>query len=232
LRILTAIQALWYGIVDPRRVQQVIPDTAVAVFAAAVLLLSLGRTAATFLEAADERLQAESAALSFQATPLVSSADVDLTSPQRQFTAVFGGALLSTILGIAVLAAMLWIMTRFLTNEDLSYSKALESVSAASSIEVLKLLITTPLHLLTHTNRSGLHAGLFVDPSSQPFLFAWLQRLDLFNLWLYLAAAIIIATWQGLHYRFGIVVGGVTYVVVQVLFGGFTLIAWMLSLAS
>jgi len=232
VRSLSALRALWFGLVDPRRVQEVIPDTAVAVFATAVLVLSLTMTAGTLLEGGDPLLLAESSTLTGSAATMLTQGDVDLTSPQRQFTAVYGGALISAIVGIAALAGMFWILARFMTDQPLTFSMSLASVGATALIEVVKALVMTPLHLLTHTNRIGLHAGVFLDPSSHPYLFAWLQRFDAFNLWQYLAAAVILATWTGLHHRYGVVIGSVVFVIVQLLFGGMTVVAWILSQAS
>ena len=229
MRSLAAIRALWFGITDPGRVPAEIKDAAVAVFATAVLLLSLTMTAATLVESTDVVLQKESSVLARGAQNLLGSEQVDLSSSQRRFTAVLGGALMNAIISTVVLGVMFWILLRFMTDQPISYLTALAGVSAMSGIDVVKSIAMTPLHLLTHSNRIGLHAGIFTDPSSHPFLFAWLQRFDVFSLWQYLAIGAVLAISAHLHHRYGLVVGGVVFLIVQLLFGGLTLVAWVVA---
>ena len=230
MRFVNALKALWFGLTDPRRVEKVKPETAVAVFATAVLVLSLTMTAMTFIEATDPALTAESEMLSKGGMlQFAEEETVDLSSGQRQFTAIFGGALISSVVSLVTLAGMFWIFVRFLTDQPLTYSMAIGGVASTVGIDVARALVNLPMHLLTHTNRVGAHLGVLVDPASDPFWFAWLQRVDLFSIWQYLAVGVILTSWSGLHHRFGIVVGTVVFLVVLAVFAGFTLVAWIFA---
>lgn len=226
MQTLDALQALWQGLRDPRSVAAVSVTTAVAIFAAAVLVVTLVDTAMMFAETSSLALKTEAEALTIVVPGTESEAAVEMT-PVRRFTAAFGGALVLSTVSYAVLAGLLWLMMRFLTNERVGYAMALGAVSATAGIEVLQTLFATGLHLLTGSVRYGLHLGMAVSPADSPHLFLWLQRLDLFTAWHYVAAAMVVSTWSGLHYRYGIVVGGLVFVVVQVVFGVLSLISWL-----
>ncbi|MFZ9870593.1 MAG: hypothetical protein ACO3E0_05510, partial [Candidatus Kapaibacteriota bacterium] len=127
----------------------------------------------------------------------------------------------------AAMAGLLWLLMRFLTNERVGYAMALGAVSATAGIEVVQTSLTTGLHLLTGSVRYGLHLGVVVSPAEHPYLFLWLQRLDVLTAWQYIAAAMVLSVWSGVHYRYGIVVGGLVFAVVQAVFGLLSLISWL-----
>lgn len=228
MQTLAAFRALWQGLRDPRMVPTVTASTAVAIFAAAVLLMTLADTTAVYVEGGTPSLAQESAALSGRLQSTAAPATTVKGVPQREFTAALGGALMISTVSIAALAGMLWMFMRFLTNERVAYWEALGGVSATAGIDVLQTLVITPLHVLTGTIRYGFHAGVVVDPTTHPHLFLWLQRLDLFSVWHYLAAGMVVATWRSLHYRYGLVIGAVVFVVVQAAMGLLSLVSWLL----
>lgn len=227
-RLTAAFRALWVGLTAPYRYAEVSADSAVAIFAAAVLVLAATTTTATFIEAADPVLSAEIDLLA-RSQPQSGGGNIDLSSTQRQFTAVFGGALIRSIISVAVLAGMFYLLGRFLTNQPFTYSMSIGAVASAALIDVIQQLVYVPLHVLLHTSQAGAHLGAMVAPSQHPFLFAWLQRFDLFMLWQYVAIAMALGSATGLHRRYGYVVGPVIFLVVQLIFGGLTLVAWVTS---
>jgi hypothetical protein len=129
-----------------------------------------------------------------------------------------------------VLAGLFLVLMRFMTDAPVTYGMAITSVSATALIQVIDLLMSTGAHMVFGTLRAGLHAGVTMDPASSPMLFTWLQQISLPSLWQYLAASVALATWGGLHARFGIVVGLVVWVISRLVHGGFTLVGWILSL--
>ena len=230
MQTLTAFRALWWGIRDPRTIEQPIASTAVAIFAAAVMVLTLSATITVYIEHGNASLRAETEQLDVLGPQqMQEGAAVDTDTANRQFTAVLGGALIRSVVSVAALALVFFALTRFLTDVPVPYSRALAAVSATAGIEALRSLVSLVPHLLFESSRAGLHAGVFVAPLDHPFLFVWLQRVDLFNVWHYVAAAMALATWSNLHYRYGWIIGAVVFVVVQILMGGLTLVAWILA---
>ncbi len=229
MQTLRAFSALWWGLRDPRRIP--VPDTttAVAIFAAAVMVLSAVWTLSVYVEQSSADLRAESELITAAGPRDLAPASSANTSPQREFTAVLGGALMRSVVTQAAMAAIVWLLFRFLTNATAGFSAALAAVSATASIEAVRALATAPLHMFTGSMRFGLSAGILVSPADHPHLFLWLQRLDLLSLWHYIAACMALAVWQGLHHRYGWVVGGVTFAVVQILMGAASLVAWVLQ---
>ncbi|RPI68376.1 MAG: hypothetical protein EHM43_05085 [Ignavibacteriae bacterium] len=229
-RLASAFKALWFGLVSPQRLSDITTESAVAIFAAAVLVLSVTNTATAFIEGSDPALSAESKTLlSYQPGLSSGGEQVDLSSSQRQFTAVFGGALIRAIISMAVLAGLFYLIARFLTDQPFRYSLAIAAVGSAVLIEVIQSAVTVPAHLFFHTSRAGLHLGAFIAPTQHPFLFAWLQRFDVFALWQYIVIAMGLGSTTGLHYRYAFVVGPVVFTVVQLIFGGLALVAWITS---
>ena len=230
MQTLTAFRALWQGIRDPRTIERPTASTAVAIFAAAVMVLTLASTITVYVEHSNPALRAETEQLDLLGPQQMGKgASVDTDTANRQFTAVLGGALIRSVVSMAAMALLFFALTRFLTNAAVPYSQAIAAVSATAGIEVLRSLISILPHVIFETSRAGVHLGVFLQPLEHPFLFAWLQRVDLFNVWHYLAAAMALVTWSDLHYRYGWVVGVVVFLVVQALMGGLTLVAWILN---
>ena len=230
MQTLTAFRALLQGIRDPRTVKRPTATTAVAIFAAAVMALTLASTITVYVEHSNAALRAETEQLdALGPQQLGEGASVDTDAANHQFTAVLGGALIRSVVTMAAMALMFFALTRFLTNAAVPYSRAIGAVSATAGIEVLRSLISILPHMLFETSRAGIHLGVFIPPLDHPYLFLWLQRVDLFNVWHYVAAAMVLVTWSDLHYRYGWIVGIVVFLVVQILMGGLTLVAWILA---
>ncbi|MBI2794984.1 MAG: hypothetical protein HYX66_10095 [Ignavibacteria bacterium] len=230
MRLIVALKSLVFAVVNPARLHEAQAASATAVFAVAVLLLTTAETGLAYLHAADPKLETESVRISLPMQPPGQEKEsVALSNEKRQFTAIMGGALLKTFLSLIMLSALALGVARFLTDKQYSVSIAIICVSAATGIDLVRFLVETPLHITLHTVRFGLHLGVFVDPSQNPLLFSWLQRLDVFGLWYYVALSIGITTSEGLHRRFGIVVGVILFGIVQIVFAGLTLIAWLMS---
>jgi hypothetical protein len=119
-----------------------------------------------------------------------------------------------------------------MTDAPVTFGMALTTVSATALIGVVDVAVSVLLHSVTSTLRVGLHLGVLVDPVDHPAVFSWLQRLSLMSLWQYLAIGIGLSTWGGLHRRFGIVTGGIVWVVVGAVMGGIALVTWVVNLAS
>ncbi|MCX6141097.1 MAG: hypothetical protein NTX15_09760 [Candidatus Kapabacteria bacterium] len=232
MRIIAAGKALWHGVRAPWRVQEATSQAATAIFAVAVLLIVAVSTWCAILENGDPALVAESRTLSqlTEMLPVAKDAQLDLSTPQRQFTGALGGALMVTIGTTAALAGFFLIAMRFMTNAPVTYSMAIVAVSSSAIIQGLDLLVSVAGHIYFHSARAGLHAGLFVSPIDAPMLFTWLQRISLFSLWQYIAIAIALSTWGGLHRRYGIVVGAVVWFITRLILGAFTLVSWVVSL--
>jgi hypothetical protein len=230
VRLLVALKSLVFAVVNPTRLHETQAASATAVFAVAVLLLTSAETGLAYLQAADPRLEMENASITLPLQQIgQDKQSVAMSNEMHQFTAIMGSALLKTFLSLIMVSALALGVARFLTDKQYSVSIAIICVSAATGIDLLRFLVETPLHLILHTVRFGLHLGVFVDPAQYPLLFSWLQRLDVFGLWYYVALSIGITTSEGLHRKFGIVVGVILFGIVQIVFAGLTLIAWIMS---
>lgn len=231
MRIISASKALWHFLFAPWRVQEATPQTAMASFAIAVLLIAITSTWCAMLENGDVSLAVESRILTNNAAAApVKEAQLDLSSPQRQFTGALGGALMVTIISMAALSGLFLVMTRFMTNAPVTYSMAMVSVASSALLQCADLALATTGHLVFHTSRAGLHAGLFISPLDAPAMFTWLQRISVISVWQYIAIAVALTTWGGLHRRFGIIVGLVVWVITMLIFGALTLVNWVVSL--
>ena len=231
MRVLAAIRAMWFGLVDPTRISETSREAAAAVFAVAVLLVSMTNTLCALWEQGDLSLATESRILlQNSATSPVKTSQLDLSTPQRQFTAALGGALIVTIVSTVVVAGLFMFLMRFMTDRPVTFTQCIIAASAASSVLIVDTLVGSGLHLWFGTARAGLHAGAFLRPIDAPMLFTWLQRISLLSLWQYLVIAIALVRWEGLHWRFGIVTGAVVWVITRLLFGLLTLVSWIVSL--
>lgn len=227
MRVVAACKALWHGLVAPARVQEATSQTAAAVFALSVLLVAFISVLSAITEASDIQLVAESRILT-QTSAITSKPDpgLDLSLQQRQFTAALGGALVVTIISSAALAVLFLVFMRFMTNAPVTFEMALVAVSSTGLIICLDLILSTAGHLIFHTAQVGLHAGAFVSLRDSPMLFTWLQRWSVFSLWQYLAIAVALSTWSGLHARYGLVVGIVVWMLTRLIVGALTFVSW------
>lgn len=231
MRVTKAIWALLHGVYAPRRIQEVTKEAAMAVFAIAVVIVSLSSAWAALVEQDDSVLMAEATnILPAAALGKYPNNQVDLSAPKRQFTVALGGALQKTIIPYVSAALMFMLFCRFLTNGNIGYLQSLAAFSATALIDVVGTLMLLAFHLGFHTIRSGLHIGVFVDPHTHPFWFIWLQNLDIFSLWQFLAAGIGAMVWAGMHWKYGIVVGCTVWGVSRLILASFSIMAWLSSL--
>ncbi len=233
MRVFTVARTMWNALRSPELIKDATTEVATAMFAVAVLVLSAASTIAALVEEGNPVLVAQSNALTYSSGIATDGQQgVDLSLPQRQITGVLGGALLVTIVSSVALAAVFWVLVRFMTDAPVTFGMALTTVSATALIGVVDVAVSVLLHSVTSTLRVGLHLGVLVDPVDHPAVFSWLQRLSLMSLWQYLAIGIGLSTWGGLHRRFGIVTGGIVWVVVGAVMGGIALVTWVVNLAS
>ena len=225
MRVFTVARTMWNALRSPELIKDATTEVATAMFAVAVLVLSAASTIAALVEEGNPVLVAQSNALTYSSGIATDGQQgVDLSLPQRQITGVLGGALLVTIVSSVALAAVFWVLVRFMTDAPVTFGMALTTVSATALIGVVDVAVSVLLHSVTSTLR--------VDPVDHPAVFSWLQRLSLMSLWQYLAIGIGLSTWGGLHRRFGIVTGGIVWVVVGAVMGGIALVTWVVNLAS
>lgn len=234
MRVVKAFHALLNGVRAPQRIQEVTKEAAMAVFAIAVFLVAFANTWSAMTEQANPALVAESARLLPTATLPggTSVPNVDLSLPQRQFTQVLGGALQKTIIPYVAMSLVAMMFLRFAANAQVSFLQCLAAISATALIDVIGIVVSTAMHLGFETTRAGLHVGVFIDPISHPMWFLWLQSFSLATLWQFVAACIGLVTWTGLHWRYGVVVGGIVWVTTRLILGGFAILAWIVSLGA
>ncbi len=232
MRVFTVARAMWNALRSPEAIQEATTEVATAMFAVAVLVLSAASTIATLIEEGNPVLVAQSRALTYSSGATPASPDLDLSLPQRQITGVLGGALLVTIISSITLAGVFWVLVRFMTDAPVTYAMALTTVSATALIGVIDTAVSVIFHSTASTLRAGLHLGVFVDPVGHPAMFSWLQRLSVVSLWQYLVVGIGLCTWGGLHRRFGIVTGGIVWLIVGTVMGALALVTWVVNLAA
>jgi len=229
MQFLDVVRAMVLALRAPWRLSDYVDRRATTFFAVAVLAVTSVNVVASNYTRADPWLQAEAELL----TPSPQTeGQVDLSQPKRQFTAVLGGAVFTTIVSTLALAGLMVIIGRFLTDKPYRFGHAVIMVSSASSIVILRIVIETSLQLATHSLRWGPHLGIVVDPTASPYMFAALQRVDAFALWEYLVVAIGLVRSYGLHQRYGLVVGLIVWLVTVLAFGGATSIAALIARAG
>ncbi|MBU3740841.1 MAG: hypothetical protein FGM24_00995 [Candidatus Kapabacteria bacterium] len=229
MQFLDVFRAMVLALRAPWRVADYVDRRATTFFAVAVLCVTAVNVVATLNTQADAQLSAEAALL----TPKPeASGGVDLRQSGRQVTAILGGAVFTTSMSIIVLAGLMMVVGRFLTDQPYRYGHAIIVTSGASAIVMLRVVVETSLQLATHSVRWGPHLGIVVDPSASPYVFAALQRVDVFTLWEYVVIAIGLVRTQGLHDRFGYVIGLVVWLLMIILFSGATTVASVLAKAS
>ncbi len=226
MQFLDVFRAMVLAVRVPWRLAEYADRRALTFFAVAVLSVTACKVCAAYLTAEDPQLVAESALLAPSSSE---QTQVDLQQPKRLFTAVLGGAVFTTIVSTAVLAGLMMVIGRFLTDRFYLFRHAIIVTSGAASIAIIRIVLETSLQLVTHSARWGPHLGLVIDPTGTPYLFAALQRVDLLGLWEYLVVAVGLVGTQGLHRRYGYIVGLVAWLASVVLLGGATGVASIVS---
>lgn len=227
--IAASLRTLWLGLRFPSTATVASGRAALSVFAAAIMIVAATQTTVSYIEAGNEQLSSEartSEIVQQLRSKNSTNGGAEVTAPPNSFTAQLGTVLITTVIGMALLAAVLMVLTRFLTNQPVTYPLALAAVSASQLIEVARLLLYLPLHLLGGSVRYGMHAGVFVSPEQHPFLFSWLVKIDPILWWQYVVMAISISVSANLHYKYGFVVGSVVYACMLATVGGIALVAF------
>lgn len=233
--LVSSFRALVTGLLAPWKSQPISGQTIVSVFAISILLVTTAQLVLQGWEGASAQLVAQANQMRFPVdTSQLSGKDaqgLNLNMPQRVFTAQLGITLMQSILQAVILAGLVFVVIRFLTNTALSYAQSISAVASTALIEVVRALLYAGVHVGTGTMRWGVHAGIFTDPVSSPLLFAWLAKIDIITAWQYIAVSMIACRSVSLHYRFGIVTGIVVFVISIILFGGMALVGWFSQLS-
>jgi hypothetical protein len=223
-QIVKALRALRDAIMHPERSCLDEHLRVVSLFAVAVLLLTMMNTiAAIIVQQYPE--------ISQQMDMLRPSAPHDerVDVPAREFTGQLGGALMVSMGTMLAHAALLFVLARFMLNLPATFSQSLMAVASTAGIGALGTIVLTTSQVASGTIQVGPHLGWVVSPSSSPFLFAWLQRVNVFTAWEHVAAAIgLVALYQH-HRTYGLVVGFTTWIVTMVVFAGFSVLARVLA---
>ncbi len=227
--IADTLRMMWMALVLPTQARLQASASTLASFALAVFILTFANTATGLWESGRPNLTRQLAVAEMPVPK--ASGDVDLSLPQRAFTAHLGVTLVRVVVSLLFMSALAYALTRFLTDQQFSFGIVLTAVSSTCLIDAIRIVVYAAAHVLTDSMRWGLHAGVFVDPSQHQFLFAWLHRIDLVTWWQYVVMAMVVCTSAGLHYRFGIVVGSVVFLITVILAGGFAFVGWLMQLA-
>jgi len=225
MQFIDVLRSMWFALVAPRRIIETRTTPVTAFFAVAVFVSTIISVGASYVEDGQPTLRAENSAFERMSTSKeeppsnTDAAPVDLTPPARTFTAILGGALIKSIMPIVVLAAVFFSLVRFMTNAPLTYGSAISIVSVSTSIMSAELILNTALHVLVGTTRAGIHAGVVVDPGTHPFLFMFLQNVAPIELWRYIVIASVMAQTNGLHWRYGVILGPIVWIVVILAMG-------------
>lgn len=230
MRAASAFQTLWMALVAPSKAVLASSRDCVATMAAAVIVLVTVQTVVSYAEATSPQLasEAERSALVNQIRAGDSSQEsVEIVNSERSFTAQLGTVMITTIAGLGIAGLVLMLVGRFLTNEDISFTLAIGAVASSALIDVARLVLYLPLHLLGGSVRWGIHLGAFVSPEQHPFLFSWLAKVDPLLWWQYVVMAIVMSVNVKLHYRYGIVIGTVVYLLLLSAVGGFAFVGYL-----
>lgn len=231
MRVFVALKTLWGALLHPTVTSIQNNSVAVAIVAAAVILLSSTYTVTALLESSNPDIAHQSKQSSvveqLRLHDMQSSAGNVNTTAGRAFTAQLGVSLITTIVGLAIVALLLMLLTPFLTDQPVSYVVAMAAASSSVLIEMTRLLLYLPLHVLSGSMQWGLNAGAFVPIVDHPFLFTWLAKIDPFIWWQYVVMAMVLSNSIGLHYRYGLVIGTVVYLVMIAGIGSFALLAFI-----
>lgn len=226
-QIVKALRALRDAIVRPERSCGDTNLRAVAVFAVAVLGVAIVNTIAAGVLQDQPELVAQ-----MKLWHPTGQNELEMPAEHQLFTARFGGALMSAIVSTLGLSGLLLVLVRFMTDVRVGFRDCVKAVSAAAGINIIGTVVSTVLQLTFQSVQAGPHLGWLVSLESSTYLAAWLQRVNGVGLWEYVAAAVGLVVSQGLHARFGYVVGATAWVVSLIVFAGYSVLAWVVSLGS
>ncbi|NQW30150.1 MAG: hypothetical protein HQ472_06535 [Ignavibacteria bacterium] len=228
-RSLRAFRALLHGVFQPQNVYKATTDSAMAIFAIAVLVLTIGSAASYMAESNNAQLKTE--------TELMKSAlNVDKNSTKsvpiaenNDVTLAVGNSLFIWAGGLLVLSLLFLVLGRFMLDLTVNFKMTLASVGSTAIILLSKELFNSILHVSFGTIQYGAHLGAFWDPVQSPILFSWLQRIDIFSLWAFLNCGAALVGWGGLHKKFGYAIGFTAWVITVCAFGVISVLAGILA---
>ncbi len=223
-QVVKAMRALRDAFVHPERVLLDTELRVVSMFAVAMLLLTTVNTTTAIVVQQHPQLAHQMQ----QVRPSESEANQEAV-PNREFTGQLGGALVVSMGSTLALAALLYVLVRFMLNVSATFTQSLTAASAAVGIGAAGTLLLAGLQVAFGSIQAGLHLGWLVSPSTSPHLFAWLQRVNVFTAWEHMAAASVLVSAHGHHITYGRVVGVTSWLITLIVFGGFSLLAWILS---
>ena len=145
----------------------------------------------------------------------------------------FDQALLSTLttsfVGILALGFVLWIIHWALTKESNKLYEIAGIASYGSGIYAIGTLLTGILAFASGSLRWGPHFGIMVDPSTFPFMFAILARINAFSILSYVLASYAMIGYSRIESRYGMVSSIIAIVIVMSWYALFSLIGSLLT---
>jgi hypothetical protein len=120
----------------------------------------------------------------------------------------FDQALLSTLttsfIGILAFGFVMWIIHWALTKESKKLYEIAGIASYGSGIYAIGVILTGVSAFVFDSLRWGLHAGILIDPASNPFVFAILARVNLFSIISYVLASYAVIGYSRIESRYGV----------------------------
>ncbi|MFM8472827.1 MAG: hypothetical protein ACKOBV_04790 [Candidatus Kapaibacterium sp.] len=100
--------------------------------------------------------------------------------------AALGSTLVQTgLIGLGVQACMMWLIQRVIMREPLRLLAVLGITSFAASITAIGYLLTVLVQVTTGSMAGGFSLAPLFTMQDHPYLFTYLQKIDLFWLWQY-----------------------------------------------
>ncbi len=146
----------------------------------------------------------------------------------------FDQALLSTLttsfVGILAFGFVMWIIHWALTKESKKLYEIAGMASYGSGVYAIGILCTGILAFAFGSLRWGPHLGICIDPSTYPFMFAILARINVFSILSYVLASYAMIGYSNIESRYGLVSSIIAISIVLIWYALFSLIG--LSLTS
>lgn len=213
-----ALRSLRFAIVAPERLCSDPDQRALPTFAVATLVTTVVILAAAMVKNSIPELHPQLQMWSQGVTP----------SPYAQeFTAALGNGVIQTVIRNLTLAGLLMVLMRFLANAAVTYTAAVIAVAGCASIAMLGTMVNTVISIALVNANAVLGPNVLIDSATHDILSMWLTKADAFVVWEYAAACIALASYSGLHRRYGMVVGIVAWIVVMCFTGAASLVVWI-----
>lgn len=138
----------------------------------------------------------------------------------------FDQALLSTLtisfVGILGFGFVMWVIHWALTKESKKLYEITGIAAYGSSIYAIGTVLTGGLAYVFGSLQWGPHAGIFINPSENPFLYAILARINLVYLASYSASAFAMIGYSHIASRYGKIAALIAILIVLAWFALFT----------